>query len=118
MAEAHSFENEGDFSVTENSNVPTMGGSQTDKTLCDPPRLGTRMEFRRHRDAVQPSVVRVWSFTYIFGAKTKTPVVDTVRAEVKWSGKKQTTMEILSFGDLMQMEGSEKAVTEFGPAFL
>lgn len=60
----------------------------------------------------------MWSFAYIFVAKTKIPVVDTVRAEVKWTGKKQTTMEILSFGDLIQMEGGKEAVAGFRPTFL
>lgn len=43
----------------------------------------------------------------------KKPVIDKVRAEIKRSGTKQTAIDILSFGYLMQMEGGEEAVADF-----
>lgn len=101
----------GALSMPEKPNVQTMGDSQMNHTAPrDPPSLGTRTEL--HRNIAQAEVVRVWGVYYAFKQGL---TIETVEAEIKWTGERQTTTKTLKYADLTLMEGGCKALDQFRP---
>lgn len=109
---------ETNVTITETPCAQTIMNLHSECTIVsEPPDLEKSMEFSRagEADAAQSQVIKVWSINYTFVKGVKTPFIDTLEVELMSNGAKKAVMKNRTYTDVMEMDGGEDAVTEFGP---
>jgi hypothetical protein len=86
---------------------------------CAPPEGRPRMDFSSIDSGKidQPKVIKVWTAYYRWDKEDTSPVLDDLWVEIEWNGSKDRERKTLKYAKVMEMDGGEDAVAEFGIMF-
>lgn len=62
----------------------------------------------------QPKVIKVWMAYYRWGKEDTSPVIDDLWVEIGWNGSKDRERKTLKYANVIEMDGGEDAIAEFG----